>query len=132
MRFFSRKKETDDEDHSDESSSSLTSLGIFAPGIEVTQSDPVREHRRMRELDQIFIRSKKLESLEDVPYVVNQICNGNIVLLDITRLNDGKEQNHLALKRIIERIRGETRGYNAEIALVNDGCMIVTPDFVKF
>ncbi|TXT56517.1 MAG: hypothetical protein BAJATHORv1_20106 [Candidatus Thorarchaeota archaeon] len=132
MRFFSRKKESDDEDQTKQAESPISSLGIFTPSIEVTQSDPVREFRRMTELDQIFIRSKKLESLEDVPYIVNQVCNGNIVLLDITKLNDGNEQNHLALKRIIERIRGETRGYNAEIALINDGCMIVTPAFVKF
>ncbi|MCK5302196.1 MAG: cell division protein SepF, partial [Candidatus Thorarchaeota archaeon] len=71
-------------------------------------------------------------SLNDVPYVVDQIRNGNIILLDITRMNDGKEQSHLELKRIIERIRGETRSYSADIALVNDNCVIVTPWFVKY
>jgi SepF-like predicted cell division protein (DUF552 family) len=47
-------------------------------------------------------------------------------------MNDGKEQSHLELKRIIERIRGETRSYSADIALVNDNCVIVTPWFVKY
>jgi len=88
--------------------------------------------RKLAELEQIFIRTRKLESLADVPEIVSEIKNGNIVLLDISRLNDGNDQTHLELRRIIERIRGETRGYQAEIALVNDGCMIVTPSFVSF
>jgi SepF-like predicted cell division protein (DUF552 family) len=46
-------------------------------------------------------------------------------------MNDGNEQTHIELRRIIERIRGATKGYQADIALVNDGCMIVTPAFVK-
>ncbi len=107
-------------------------LGVFSPSIEMAQPDPVRETRRLAELEQIFIRSKRLQSLEDVPFVVNEIRNGNIVLLDISRLSDGREQSYLELKRIIERIRGETRSYNADIAMVNDECLIVTPSFVKF
>ncbi|MHA2044699.1 MAG: cell division protein SepF [Candidatus Thorarchaeota archaeon] len=67
-----------------------------------------------------------------MPYVTNEIREGNIVLLDISRLNDGNDQTHLELRRIIERIRGETRGYMADIALVNDDCMIVAPSFVSF
>jgi len=85
----------------------------------------------MSELEEIFVRSKKLESLADVPYVVEEIKEGNIVLLDISRLNDGNGQTHIELRRIIERIRGATRGYQADIALVNDGCMIITPSFVR-
>ncbi len=86
---------------------------------------------RLSELEEIFVRSKKLESLADVPYVVEEIKEGNIVLLDISRLNDGNNQTHIELRRIIERIRGATKGYQADIALVNDGCMIITPSFVK-
>ena len=67
-----------------------------------------------------------------MPDIVSEIRDGNIVLLDIARLNDGNDKTHLELKRIIERIRGETRGYQAEIALVNDDCIIVTPSFVSF
>jgi SepF-like predicted cell division protein (DUF552 family) len=106
-------------------------LGVFSPAIDQSEIDPTRDCRRLAELESIFVRSKKLVSLEDVPYIVNQIRQGNIVLLDISRLNDGKEKTHLELKRIIERIRGETRGYQADIALVNDTCVIVTPSFVK-
>jgi SepF-like predicted cell division protein (DUF552 family) len=106
-------------------------LGIFSPAVDAAEPNPTRELRRLAELEAIFVRSKRLESLEDVPYVVNQIRDGNIVLLDISRLNDGKEQTHLELKRIIERIRGETRTYQADIALVNDSCVIVAPSFVR-
>jgi len=106
-------------------------LGVFSPAIDQSEIDPTRDCRRLAELESIFVRSKKLVSLEDVPYIVNQIRQGNIVLLDISRLNDGKEKTHLELKRIIERIRGETRGYQADIALVNDTCVIVAPSFVK-
>ena len=110
----------------------LPSLGLFSPVSEAKKADPQHELKRLAELDQIFIKSRKLESLADVPEIVSEIRNGNIVLLDISRLNDGNDQTHLELRRIIERIRGETRGYQAEIALVNDGCMIVTPSFVSF
>ena len=99
---------------------------------DVPESDPIHECKRLAELEQIFVRSKSLESLDDVPFVVDQIRNGNIVLLDISRLNDGRDQTHLELKRIIERIRGETRSYRADLALINDNCVIVTPLFVKF
>jgi SepF-like predicted cell division protein (DUF552 family) len=110
----------------------LPSLGLFSPVSEAKKADPQHELKRLDELEQIFIKSRKLESLADVPEIVSEIRNGNIVLLDISRLNDGNDQTHLELRRIIERIRGETRGYHAEIALVNDACMIVTPSFVSF
>ena len=110
----------------------LPSLGVFSPASESKQSDPRHDIKRLAEIEQVFIKSRKLESLTDVPDIVSEIKNGNIVLLDISRLNDGNDQTHLELRRIIERIRGETRGYQAEIALVNDGCMIVTPSFVSF
>ena len=62
---------------------------------------------------------------------MNQVRDGSIVLLDITPLNNGRDQGRLELKRIIERIRGETRCFRADIALVNDNCLIVTPSFVR-
>jgi SepF-like predicted cell division protein (DUF552 family) len=131
VRFSIRRKE--DESNASDSSKikKLPSLGIFSPSIESTKSDPQHELKRLAELDAIFIRSRKLESLDDVPFIVNQIRDGNIVLLDITELNTGTDQTHLELKRIIERVRGETRTYGADIALVNDRCLIVTPNFVK-
>ncbi|MFX1261659.1 MAG: cell division protein SepF [Promethearchaeota archaeon] len=114
-----------------ETKSKYPGLGIFSPIMDDSEFDPTRDCRRLAELESIFVRSKRLASLEDVPYIVNQIRQGNIVLLDIAQLNDGKEKTHLELKRIIERIRGETRIYQADIALVNDTCVIVTPSFVK-
>jgi SepF-like predicted cell division protein (DUF552 family) len=131
VRFSIRRKE--DESNASDSSKikKLPSLGIFSPSIESTKPDPQHELKRLAELDAIFIRSRKLESLDDVPFIVNQIRDGNIVLLDITELNTGTDQTHLELKRIIERVRGETRTYGADIALVNDRCLIVTPNFVK-
>jgi SepF-like predicted cell division protein (DUF552 family) len=66
-----------------------------------------------------------------VPFIVNEIRQGSIVLLDITRLTNGNPQTYLELKRIVERIRGETRSFSADIALVNESCMIVAPSFVK-
>jgi len=110
----------------------LPSLGLFSPVSESKKSDPQHDIKRLAELEKVFIKSRKLESLADVPDIVSEVRNGNIVLLDISRLNDGNDQTHLELRRIIERIRGETRGYEAEIALVNDACMIVTPSFVSF
>ncbi len=129
--LFKRVRGTDSSEKST-AQRTLPSLGLFAPVSESKQPDPQREIKRLAELEQIFIRTRKLESLADVPDIVSEIRDGNIVLLDISRLNDGNDKTHLELKRIVERIRGETRGYQAEIALVNDDCIIVTPSFVSF
>ena len=131
MRFLSRRKQNDEVSTETSTRRTYPSLGVFSPVVQTSQTDPRKELKKLSELETIFVRSKKLESLADVPFVVDEIKGGNIVLLDISGLNDGNEQTHLELRRIIERIRGATRGYEADIALVNDGCMIVTPAFVK-
>lgn len=129
MRFpFGRK---DKNDESDEEEKKTGGLGIFSPAHRISQDDPLQECKRLAELDRIYIRSKRIKSLEDVPCVVNEVKEGRIMLLDISRLNNGGEQSHLELKRIIERIRGETRGIQANLALVNDDCVIVAPSFVE-
>jgi SepF-like predicted cell division protein (DUF552 family) len=132
LRSLFRRKQNTDSSEEKTVQRTLPSLGLFSPVSEARQSNPQYEIKRLAELEEIFIRTRKLESLADVPEIVNEIRNGNIVLLDISKLNDGNDQTHLELRRIIERIRGETRGYQAEIALVNDDAMIVTPSFVSF
>jgi SepF-like predicted cell division protein (DUF552 family) len=127
--LFKRKR--DESEDNERSERTFPSLGVFSPLTRSPQPSPTHELKRLSELEAIFLRSKKVQSLADVPGVIDEIRQGNIVLLDISRLNDGNDHNHLELRRIIERIRGETRGYQAEIALVNDECMIVTPHFVK-
>ena len=127
--LFRRKRNKKEDDNETTVIPPYAGLGVFSPAV---KGEPAHECKRLAELESIFIRSKRLDSLNDVPYIVDQIRNGNIILLDITRMNDGKEQNHMELKRIIERIRGETRSYSADIALVNDNCVIVTPWFVKY
>jgi SepF-like predicted cell division protein (DUF552 family) len=131
VRSIFRRKQSDDTSEEISTKRSIPSLGLFSPATESSQVDPVRELKRLSELEEIFVKSRKLESLADVPYVVEEIKEGNIVLLDISRLNDGNNQTHIELRRIIERIRGATKGYQADIALVNDGCMIITPSFVR-
>jgi SepF-like predicted cell division protein (DUF552 family) len=132
MRFLFRKKDNEREnDTVGTSESSYSGLGLFSPVIDTTESIQDDGWKRLSELEQIFVRSKKLLSLEDVTSIVNDVRDGNIVLLDIRSLNNGKEQCRLELKRIIERIRGETRGFRADLALVNDDCVIVTPPFVR-
>lgn len=133
MRSLFRRNRSTDSSEESTVQKTLPSLGLFSSIKAVKpHQDPNHDIKRLAELEQVFIKSKKLESLADVPYVVNEIRDGNIVLLDISRLNDGNDQTHLELRRIIERIRGETRSYLAEIALINDSCMIVTPSFVSF
>lgn len=131
MRSIFRRKQNDDSLDNSTSGKIISSLGLFSRAMDASQSNPGQELRKLNELEEIYIRSKKLESLSDVPYVVDEIKEGNIVLLDISNLNNGNEQTHLELKRIIERIRGATKGYQADLALVNDECLIVTPSFVK-
>ena len=130
--LFRRKRKKKEADNETTVIPPYAGLGVFSPALKGESSAPAHECKRLAELESIFIRSKRLDSLNDVPYIVDQVRNGNIILLDITRMNDGKEQSHLELKRIIERIRGETRSYSADLALVNDNCVIVTPWFVKY
>lgn len=130
MRSLFRRKR-DESDDSDKPQQDFPGLGVFSPLSRSPQPSPRHELKRLSELEAIFLRSKKVQSLSDVPDIIDEVRKGNIVLLDISRLNDGKDHSHLELRRIIERIRGETRGYQAEIALVNDDCMIVTPHFVR-
>jgi SepF-like predicted cell division protein (DUF552 family) len=131
VRSLFRRKQNDKLSNEISTGRLFPSLGVFSPVAETSEPNPSKELRMLRELESIFVRSKKLESLADVPYVVDEIKDGNIVLLDISSLNDGNEQTHIELRRIIERIKSATKGYQSDIALVNDGCMIVTPAFVK-
>ncbi|MDH4214892.1 MAG: cell division protein SepF [Candidatus Odinarchaeota archaeon] len=131
MRSLFKRKQNDELSKEISTRRVYPSLGVFSPVSGTSEPDPHQELRKLSELESIFVRSKKLESLADVPYVVDEIKDGNIVLLDISSLNDGNEQTHLELRRIIERIKSATKGYQSDIALVNDGCMIVTPAFVK-
>ena len=131
MRSLFKRKQNDELSKEISTGRVYPSLGVFSPVSGTSEPDPHQELRKLSELESIFVRSKKLESLADVPYVVDEIKDGNIVLLDISSLNDGNEQTHLELRRIIERIKSATKGYQSDIALVNDGCMIVTPAFVK-
>ncbi len=131
MRSLFKRKQNDELSQEISTRRVFPSLGVFSPATGASEPDPRQELRKLSELESIFVRSKKLESLADVPYVVDEIKDGNIVLLDISSLNDGNEQTHLELRRIIERIKSATKGYQSDIALVNDGCMIVTPAFVK-
>jgi SepF-like predicted cell division protein (DUF552 family) len=131
VRSLFKRKQNDDISKEINTGRIFPSLGVFSPVSETSDPDPRQELKLLRELESIFVRSKKLESLADVPYVVDEIKEGNIVLLDISSLNDGNEQTHLELRRIIDRIKSATKGYQSDIALVNDGCMIVTPAFVK-
>ena len=132
MRLPFRKKDDNDKQNDSVSNeSTYNGLGLFSPVLDPVESIEDYDWKRLNELERILIKSKKLTSLEDVTSVVSEIRDGNIVLLDITRLNNGREQCRLELKRIIERIRGETRGFRADLALVNDDCIIVTPPFVR-
>jgi len=131
VRSLFRRKQNDELSQEISARRVFPSLGVFSPATDTAEPDPHKELRKLSELESIFVRSKKLESLADVPYVVDEIKEGNIVLLDISSLNDGNEHNHLELRRIIERIKSATKGYQSDIALVNDSCMIVTPAFVK-
>ncbi len=111
------------------SQKSIVDLGVFTPSTGTASFTP--SFKPPSQSSPIYVRSRRLESLEDVGYVVNEIREGNIVLLDISRLNNGDPQSRIELKRIIDHIRGETRAYSADMALVNDGCVIVAPSSVK-
>ena len=128
---FRKKDDNNKQNDSISNESTYNGLGLFSPVLDPVETIEDYDWKRLNELERILIKSKKLTSLEDVTSVVNEIRDGNIVLLDITRLNNGREQCRLELKRIIERIRGETRGFRADLALVNDDCIIVTPPFVR-
>ena len=79
----------------------------------------------------IYIRPHKLSGLADVPFIVGELDRGNIILLDISKFNDGREQSRLELRRVVERLRGETRSIQSEMALIGKDYILVTPRQVK-
>ena len=73
MRSLFKRKQNDEQSQEISARRIFPSLGVFSPATEASEPDPHQELRKLSELESIFVRSKKLESLADVPYVVDEI-----------------------------------------------------------
>ncbi len=125
--FFKRSPDKANVQDTGVTQKSVIELGVFTPSTASSVTPP----KQSVASNPIYVRSKRLGSLDDVSFVVNEIREGNIVLLDISHLNNDDPQSRIELRRILDQIRGETKAYSADMALVNDGCVIVVPASVK-
>jgi hypothetical protein len=76
-----------------------------------------------------YVKTYKLRSLADVQKVSLELNEGNIVLADITMLN---ERDPMELKRTIDQIKGICRGIGGDVAGIGDTMhVIITPSNIK-
>ncbi len=108
----------------------IEQLGLYEPE-EKPISRSVKPSEMNMSSNSIYIKPHKLTGLADVPFIVEELDRGNIILLDISKFNDGREQSRLELRRVVERLRGETRGIQSEMALIGKDYIVVTPRYVK-
>ncbi len=108
----------------------IEQLGLYEPD-EKPMKSTVQQHEMAPAMNSIYIKPHKLTGLSDVPFIVEELDRGNIILLDISKFNDGREQSRLELRRVVERLRGETRGIQSEMALIGKDYIVVTPRYVK-
>jgi len=76
-----------------------------------------------------YVKTYKLRSLADVQKVSHELNEGNIVLADISMLND---RDPMELKRTIDQIKGICRGIGGDVAGIGDTMhVIITPSNIK-
>jgi len=76
-----------------------------------------------------YVKTLKLRSLADVQKVSHELNEGNIVVADISVLND---RDPLELKRTIDQIKGICRGIGGDVAGIGDTMhVIITPSNIK-
>ncbi len=76
-----------------------------------------------------YVKTLRLRSLADVQKVSHELNEGNIVIGDISILN---ERDPLELKRTIDQIKGICRGIGGDVAGIGDTMhVIITPSNIK-
>jgi SepF-like predicted cell division protein (DUF552 family) len=76
-----------------------------------------------------YVKTLRLRSLADVQKVSHELNEGNIVIGDISVLN---ERDPLELKRTIDQIKGICRGIGGDVAGIGDTMhVIITPSNIK-
>ena len=76
-----------------------------------------------------YVKTLRLRSLADVQKVSHELNEGNIVIGDISVLND---RDPLELKRTIDQIKGICRGIGGDVAGIGDTMhVIITPSNIK-
>ncbi len=86
------------------------------------------EEEAMYEDADALVKPITLSRDQDVPVVVNEMKQGNIVLLNIADLS---KRNPPKLKEYISAIKNEATAVNGDIARISSDRVLVTPARVK-
>ncbi len=75
----------------------------------------------------VYIKPYELRNLSELSGIIDEVAEGNIVLLDLTPI---AKMGGAMLKRAIDRIRGSTLTLGGDIGRINNK-LILTPKFVR-
>lgn len=74
----------------------------------------------------VYVKAAELKDLNDVADLKEAVYNGNILLVDISRVED-----ELTLERSVNELSKAVSDINGDIAAMGDDQVIVTPTAVK-
>ena len=75
-----------------------------------------------------FVKPMDLVVDADVSAIMNEVKQGNIVLVNIADL---AKRNAMKLKELIGSVKGEVKAIDGDIARISQGRVLVTPSKVK-
>jgi len=81
--------------------------------------------------DKCFLKTLTLFSLSDTSEVMDEVSKGNLIILDITPLQNKGKLAFLELKRSVERLKGFCKSIGGDIAQLGSNYIIVTPNHIK-
>lgn len=116
-KIFAKKKEAPEEETEEISSE-----------VQVMEVSETEETKRIKEIEPIYIKSLDLSSIVDVKVAVDELKDGNILILDISTLMD---EDPAELKRTIDQLKGITEGMGGDMGRLSESKVIATPKFVK-
>lgn len=74
----------------------------------------------------LYVKVAELGSLNDIATLKEEVYSGNIVLIDISRMDD-----ELTLERAVKELRKVVTDIDGDIAAMGDDQVIVTPTAIK-
>jgi len=96
---------------------------------QVKYEEDILGNERFFDYGVTYVKTLKLRSLADVQKVSHELNEGNIVIANISMLN---ERDPMELKRTVDQIKGICRGIGGDVAGIGDTMhVIITPANIK-
>ena len=75
-----------------------------------------------------FVKMYEFQSLRDVNTIMNELADGNIMILNAEPLLAHETNSMLEVKRAIDQLRGYCREVGGDIKRLGDYMLVVTPN----